>query len=121
MLLEKIVFPETLDTIGEYCFLGCRYLKEAIIPNSVTCIYQLAFSQCESLEKVVISSHKTIIDWEVFGDCNKLKEISVPNGWGAIAEGNTINNNDHIETINLVGKFKSLCNEVGRRKKEIEL
>lgn len=41
--VKRVVFPDTLRTIGEMAFLGCNALREAVIPGSVTAIGSRAF------------------------------------------------------------------------------
>ena len=41
--VKRVVFPDTLRTIGEMAFLGCNALREAVIPSSVTAIGSQAF------------------------------------------------------------------------------
>ncbi|MBO5790809.1 MAG: leucine-rich repeat domain-containing protein, partial [Clostridia bacterium] len=48
--------PETVTTIGEEAFYGCKYLASVTIPASVTLIEYGAFALCESLTHVTFSS-----------------------------------------------------------------
>lgn len=41
--VKKVVFPDTLRTIGDMAFLGCNALREVVIPSSVTEIGARAF------------------------------------------------------------------------------
>lgn len=49
----KVIIPNSVKLIGDYCFQGCKSLKELIIPPSVEYIGESAF--CDScFEKLVI-------------------------------------------------------------------
>ncbi len=41
--VKRVVFPDTVRTIGEMAFLGCNALREVVIPSSVTEIGARAF------------------------------------------------------------------------------
>ena len=48
--LWKVVFPETLTSIGNYAFSGCTSLVDINLPENLTSIGNYAFSGCTSLE-----------------------------------------------------------------------
>ena len=50
---KRIIFPDTLETIGANSFVGCRYLESVYIPKSVKCIQSNCFSECDNLTSVV--------------------------------------------------------------------
>ena len=66
-----VVIPDTVTTIGERAFDGCRQLKEIVIPDSVTSIGRRAFMDCKVLAKVVIPAGCSIGE-EAFLRCTKL-------------------------------------------------
>ena len=66
-----VVIPETVKTIGEHAFDGCRLLKEIVIPVSVTEIGERAFMDCKALAKVVLPAGCSV-GAEAFLRCGKL-------------------------------------------------
>ncbi|MBQ7912632.1 MAG: leucine-rich repeat protein [Clostridia bacterium] len=53
-LVTKIVFPDTLLSIGDYAFSGCNSLLEVVIPESVKSIGSSAFYNCNSLADITL-------------------------------------------------------------------
>ena len=53
-VLETIVVPASVRTIGAYAFSGRRKLKSVNIPDGVDKIESKTFAGCESLEKIII-------------------------------------------------------------------
>ncbi len=51
-LIEKINFPQSLKTIKDEAFAGCRSLTEISLPDSVTYIGQDAFLKCDKLSEI---------------------------------------------------------------------
>ena len=49
----KVIIPNTVKRIGDYCFCRCKSLKAIIIPPTVEYIGKYAFGNC-SLEKLVV-------------------------------------------------------------------
>ena len=70
-----IYLPESINTIGAYCFYGCTNLKEATIPRNVTAINDLLFLNCTALEKVILPRGVTELAQGAFGGCNILKDV----------------------------------------------
>lgn len=69
---KNVVIPNTVETIGERAFKGCRFIKEVVIPDSVKTIGSQAFADCKALNKVVMSDNITSFGKEVFLRCSKI-------------------------------------------------
>lgn len=48
--IQNIIIPNTVKSIGESAFLGCKSLRQISIPNSVAHIGSYAFTCCSALE-----------------------------------------------------------------------
>ena len=72
-ILEEIILPETLETIGEYSFNYCK-LKNLIIPKNVKEISSYAFDGCYYLENVTIKCYFKKLE-NIFSNCFSLKNV----------------------------------------------
>jgi len=73
----KLILPESVTSIGNRAFVGCRNLVSIEMPN-VTSIGEYDFEDCSSL--VDISMPKvTSIRYAAFDGCSSLVDISMPN------------------------------------------
>lgn len=72
--IHNIQFGNTVSTIGEDCFNGCKYLKKLKIPANVIHIEANAFRNCTSLEYVELE-HAGHMGREVFSGCTNLKKV----------------------------------------------
>jgi len=81
------VIPESVTSIGERAFDGCKSLTSIVIARSVTSIGECAFSGCESLTSIIIPSSVTSIGKGAFNGCSSLKSIAIPNGVTSIGGG----------------------------------
>ena len=71
--------PNSVTTIGEGAFSGCKSLTNINIPNSVTTIGKGAFSHCDSLTSINIPNSVTTIGEGAFCGCKSLVSITIPN------------------------------------------
>lgn len=67
--IEEVIFPESLEIIGDCAFLGCRNLIKADIPDGVKVIGRLSFYECEKLERIIVPSSVEEIGETAFGFC----------------------------------------------------
>ena len=78
-----LVIPSEIDgnsitSIGDDAFYGCKSLTSVTIPNSVTSIGDAAFYECTSLTSVTIGNSVTLIgDW-AFQYCTSLTSVTIP-------------------------------------------
>ena len=71
-----VVIPNSVTSIGDYAFYGCRGLTSITISDSVTSIGYQAFYNCSRLTSVTIPDSVTIIgNWAFYG-C-KLQDIYI--------------------------------------------
>ena len=77
--LTSITIPESVTSIGNSAFDGCSGLTSVIIPNSVTSIGSRAFFGCSGLTSVSIGNAVTSIGNYAFDSCSGLSSVSIPN------------------------------------------
>ena len=69
-----LVFPSTLENIGEWAFWGCSGLTgDLIIPNNVRNVGKYAFFDCSGFDGIIqLSNNMTIINEGTFDNCSGL-------------------------------------------------
>ena len=77
--------PNSVTSIGDSAFYGCKKLTSIHIPNSVTSIGDSAFSGCENLTSIHIPDSVTSIADSVFRNCG-LTSIHIPDSVTSIGK-----------------------------------
>lgn len=85
-LRSKIIYPEGINYVPEYCFQYCYSIDSLIIPNCVKTIGQYAFDVCTGMEYVDLSDSLTNIYNYGFASCLSLKDIELPTTLQAISD-----------------------------------
>ena len=70
--------PDSVTSIGERAFSGCRSLASITIPDGVTSIGKSAFSYCTNLTSITIPDSVTSIGENAFSLCSSLTNITIP-------------------------------------------
>jgi len=83
---KNTMIPNSVTSIGNSAFSGCKGLTSFVIPNSVTSIGEAAFSNCQSLTSIVIPNSVTTIRRSSFGGCIRLTNLVIPNSVTTIGE-----------------------------------
>ena len=86
-MLTSVTIPNSVTTIGQNAFAGCRALTSVTIPNSVTKIGDDAFSDCSELTSVIIPNSVIKIGDRAFSDCSELTSVTIPNSVTTIGYG----------------------------------
>ena len=76
---KKTIIPNSVTSIGDYAFQGCKGLTSITIPNSVTSIGKSAFWGCTGLTSITVPNSVTSIHDYAFADCTGLTSITVQN------------------------------------------
>lgn len=87
LILEALILPSSLTSIGISAFRNCIGLKSVVIGNSVTSIGNSAFEGCSGLTGITIGNAVTSIGSNAFRNCTKLMELVVPNSVTIINSG----------------------------------
>ena len=82
----KYIIPNSVKTIEDRAFDGCKNLKSVTIGNSVTSIGDDAFEGCESLESVTIGNSVTSIGNWAFEGCESLESVTIGNSVTSIGD-----------------------------------
>ncbi len=81
--LERITFPDTLETIEERAFYECSSLVEVDLPESLLTLETQAFGYCTAIERIVIPTKVDLfggINGTVFEQASALKCIEFREG-----------------------------------------
>lgn len=79
-LVTICVIPDSVTTIDDDAFNGCRGISVVIIGACVEAIGDGAFETCSSLESLTMSDSVKTIGTNAFFECWNLKKISFGNG-----------------------------------------
>lgn len=76
---KNTIIPNTVVSICDHAFYGCRGLTSIIIPNSVSSIGYESFYGCSDLDSVTIGNSVASIGEGAFYYCSSLNTIVIPN------------------------------------------
>lgn len=108
--LKKIELSNNLETISEGLFIECTSLSEITIPESVTYIADSAFSSCKALESIKLPNGIKSVNTQTFSNCTKLKTVELPASVSMIRAG-AFNRCESLENIILPAKVLEIGEE----------
>lgn len=76
--IRFILIPDSVSSIGDCAFAGCKNLKDIELPSSVTEIGGAAFNNCESLYSIKLPKYLKRIEVQTFEHCKGLTQIQLP-------------------------------------------
>lgn len=82
--IKSYSIPNSVTSISDKAFYGCRDLTSVTMPDSVDSIGYSAFSGCSNLTSVSIPKGVTVIDTWTFFDCISLTSITIPDSVNSI-------------------------------------
>ena len=77
---NEYVIPETVTSLGSFCFFSCSNLTSIVISTSVTSLGSSCFSDCSNLTSIVIPASVTSLSSNCFSSCSNLTSIVIPEG-----------------------------------------
>lgn len=74
-LLETVVLPPTVTSIGQQAFMYCTNLKAMEFPKGIKTVATSVLEGCTALQSVIIPSTVTTINQDAFYGCSGLQAI----------------------------------------------
>ncbi len=118
--LQEVYIPDTIQSIGNKCFINCSNLEKISISDSVTNIGDSCFRNCKKLKKVKLPSNIQVLQKFLFSWCNNLSTLNIPEGVTTIEDGCFMNctNLEKIDlptTVSKIGEYVfSQCTSLKR-------
>lgn len=107
-VVTTIKLPNTLTSMGNYCFKNCYKLTSVNVGTSLTKIPYEAFRGCSSLQTVTLGNNINSIGSYAFDGCSALTDINWPNNLNSIGE-RSFRNCDSLDSI----VFPNALNTIG--------
>ena len=86
-LVTEIAVPDSITSISNYAFYGCRSLTSITIPASVTSIGDSAFRACSGITgTLTIPDSVTSIGDHAFCGCSDLTSVTIPDSVTSIGD-----------------------------------
>jgi len=79
-LLDTIVLPASVTSLGTYAFAFCTGLKSINLPATQKTLPTSIFEGCSGLESIELPATLTTINQDAFYGCSKLGSINLPEG-----------------------------------------
>lgn len=85
--IQKIVLPNTIESIGNYTFKECVNLQTIRLPQNLKRIGKKAFANCTSIQSIHIPSKVDYIGSHAFRNCSMLVDVVLPDFLHEIKSG----------------------------------
>ncbi len=86
-IIEEVVLPDTITSIGNSVFSGCKSLRNINLPLSIREIGYDAFYDCASLKAIWLPECIDEIRIDTFKGCRSLEKVYIPSGIKCIGLG----------------------------------
>ena len=97
--LEGITVPEGTQSVGNYAFMSCSYLKEVRLPERLQKLGDGAFRDCSKLERIEMPCNVPEIGKLLFENCTQLKEIRVSGNGRLMTTGRFLTDREEKRVI----------------------
>lgn len=108
--ISKIVFGNSVQTIGDYAFYSCYDLISVSFPSSVRTVGAAAFSSCTGLKTMTAANGVETFGTESFNGCTSLTTITIPQSTKTI-EDSSFKDCVNLKTINYNAESVYDCSE----------
>ena len=108
--LENVALLDTMTTIGDSAFYGCKSLREIRLPNKLTAIGNFAFRNCTALESITIPDTVTKIGWNAFDGCTSLASVKLSEKLKTIPS-NAFQGCSSLASIKLPQNLNDICTD----------
>ena len=78
--LKRVEIREGLTSLEICCFGGCEMLQEIVLPDSLETVYDCAFANCSTLQEIKFGNHLQSIGKQAFMYCATLSKVTIPGG-----------------------------------------
>ena len=85
--LKTVRLPGNTASIGSRAFMDCYRLREVQIPDTVTSVKKRAFYGCEALQEIHLPDSVETIGSYAFSGCSRLAAASLPEALEVLEEG----------------------------------
>ena len=79
-LLDTVVLPPSVKSLGQYAFYGCTSLKSINLPVTQKTLPTSFLEGCSSLESIELPTTLTTINTDAFYGCSKLANVTLHEG-----------------------------------------
>ena len=79
-LLDTVVLPPSINSLGQYSFMGCSSLKSINLPVTQKTLPVSFFEGCTSLDSIHLPATLTTISTDAFYGCTSLKKVNLDEG-----------------------------------------
>lgn len=77
-MIDEIILPQNLDSIGINAFFGCENLNSLLLPDNLKEIHTGAFNSCSQIQRVMVPLGVDSLPEDVFVRCLTLKTLILP-------------------------------------------
>ena len=109
--LQSITLPDSVHTIGNYVFQGCRSLTSVTLPNNLQSIGYFAFADCRSLTSLTLPDPVESIGISTFDGCTSLSSLTLSSSLKTISN-RALYNCPELTSLTVPASVTSIGNEV---------
>ena len=105
-IINNLIIPNSITSIGDYTFSGCNKLTSVILHDSISNIGRSAFGGCSGLTSIKIPNSVITIGDQAFEYCTGLTTITIPES--VISIGNSAFYESNLTSITIPESVTSI-------------